>query len=191
MILITGFKPFSIFKKNPSGEVAALLDGMYFKGQETRGIELDVTHKAVNGEYLKILEDKYSLIINTGLAAGRNYISVEVIAVNWQSAEKDESNFSPEEGKIVNNGPDGIFSRIPVKDVLHSIRSEKIPSRLSFSAGVYLCNKIFYYSLYYSDALAGFLHFPATAEISLSGEYPSMEIEKMIRAVELTIERSI
>lgn len=191
MILITGFKPFSNFKKNPSAEVASLLDGIYFKGEEVRGMQLEVTHNAINNEYVRALQEKYSLIINTGLAAGRSYISVEVIAVNWQSAEKDEANFSPEEGKIINDGPDGIFSRIPVKDVLHSLRSERIPSRLSFTAGTYLCNKIFYYSLYYSGATAGFLHFPATDDISISGEYPSMEIEKMIRAVELTIEKSI
>lgn len=190
MILLTGFKPFSTFKKNPSGEIAKLLDGAYFKGEEVRGLELDVTHEAIKN-YLDELKNEYSIIINTGLAAGRSYISVEVIAVNWQSSEKDENNFAPPEGKIIDNGPDGIFSSIPVRDVLHTLRSAKIPSKLSFTAGTFLCNKIFYYSLYNSKAKVGFIHLPATDDISVTGEYPTMEIEKMIKSIELTIQKTL
>ncbi len=191
MILLTGFKPFSTFKKNPSGEIAKLLDGSYFKGEEVRGIEIEVTHEAIRNYIEEIGRNEYSLIINTGLAAGRSYISVEVIAVNWQSSEKDENDFAPADGKIVENGPDGIFSSIPFLEVLHSLRSAKIPSKLSFTAGTFLCNKIFYSSLYYSKAKVGFIHLPATDDISVAGEYPILEIEKMIKSVELTIQKTI
>ncbi len=190
MILLTGFKPFSSFKKNPSGEIAKLLDGAYFKGEEVRGIELGVTHRELD-DYVKMLNENYSLILNTGLAAGRSYISVEVIAVNWQGSEMDEEKFSAKEGKIIENGPDGIFARIPFKEIVHTLRSDRIPSKLSFTAGTFLCNKIFYLSLLNSSSKAGFLHFPATDEISINGEYPSMNIEKMIKSVELTIEKTI
>lgn len=191
IILVTGFKPYSVFKRNPSGEIAELLDGSYFKGMEVVGLSLDVKHSLIEQEFKKELERGYDVIISTGLAPGRSVIGIEKVAVNWQGDSKDEDGKATMPGKIIEGAPDGIFSRLPVEDILHSLRSSKIPSEISFTAGTFLCNKIFFYSLYYTSAMAGFIHFPVDSESSVDGKYPTMVIDFMIRSVEMAIQKTI
>lgn len=191
IILVTGFRPYSRFKKNPSGEIAELLDGSYFKGREVTGMALEVKHSAIETDYLRELKKGYEIIINTGLSPGRNAIGLEKIAVNWQGEMKDEDGVSRKPGKIVSKAPDGIFSRLPIENILHSLRSAKIPSEVSYSAGTFVCNKIFFYSLYNSSAKAGFIHFPLESESSIDGKYPTMVIDNMIKSVEIAIQQTI
>ncbi|MCL4450792.1 MAG: pyroglutamyl-peptidase I [Candidatus Thermoplasmatota archaeon] len=191
IILITGFKPYSVFKRNPSGEIAELLNGSYFKGMEVVGLSLDVKHSVIEEGFKKELEKGYDIIISTGLSPGRNVIGIEKIAVNWQGDCRDEEGSTPKPGKIIEEAPDGIFSRLPVEDIVHSLRSSKIPSEISFTAGTFLCNKIFFYSLYYSSAKAGFIHFPVDSESSVDGRYPTMAIDFMIKSVEIAIQKTI
>ena len=129
--------------------------------------------------------------MNTGLAPGATSIKIEKIAINWQTDVKDEEGISPSPGRIVEDGPDAIFSRIDVEGAVHSLRSAGIPSDISYFAGTYLCNKIFFYSLYFTKSRAGFLHFPMTPEESVDGKNPTMDIERMIKAVELVIQKNI
>ncbi|MGC8562041.1 MAG: hypothetical protein ACP5UZ_05610 [Thermoplasmata archaeon] len=191
IILVTGFKPYSIFKRNPSGEIAELLNGSYFKGIEVVGLALEVKHSEIEKRFRQELERGYDIIINTGLSPGRSVIGIEKIAVNWQGDSKDEEGKLSKPGRIIEEAPDGMFSRLPVEDILHSLRSSKIPSEISFSAGTFLCNKIFFYSLYYSSARAGFIHFPVDSESSLDGKYPTMIIDFMIKSVEMAIQKTI
>ena len=104
---------------------------------------------------------------------------------------KDEDGLSARVGRIVKDAPDGLFSRLQTDEILHSLRSAKIPSELSFSAGTFVCNKIFYYSLYYTKAKAGFIHFPLDSESSLDGRYPTMSIDNMIKSIEMVIQKTI
>ncbi|MGC8644711.1 MAG: pyroglutamyl-peptidase I [Thermoplasmata archaeon] len=191
IILITGFGPFSTYKRNPSGEIAELLDGTYFKGEEVRGLKLEVKHSEIRAKYLKEIERDYSLIINTGLAPGARSVNVEKVALNWQSDTRDEEGISPSPGRIVEEGPDAIFSRINVEETVHSLRSAGIPSEISYFAGTFLCNKIFFHTLYFTKSAAGFIHFPLTPEASVDGKFPTMEIEHMIKAVETAILKNL
>ena len=189
IILVTGFKPYSGFKRNPSGEIAELLDGSYFRGREVKGISLEVKHSVIEVDYLKELKKGYEAIINTGLAPGSNAVRLEKIAINWQGNTKDEDGESKEPGNILDKAPDGLFSRLPVEKIVHSLRSAKIPSEVSYSAGTFICNKIFFYSLHYTKARAGFIHFPLESESSIDGKYPTMSIDSMIKSVEIAIQQ--
>ncbi len=191
VILLTGFRPYSIFKRNPSGEIAELLNGSYFKGNEVVGISLDMKHSIIRREYAEELKKKHDIIINLGIVPGLNAVSLEKIALNWQDGSKDEEGISATVGRIVKKGPDGLFSRIPVEGILHTLRSSKIPSQISFSTGATLCNKILYYSLFYSEAKAGLINFPLERGSSLDGKYPTMEIDLMIKSVEISIQKIV
>ncbi|MEM0073314.1 MAG: hypothetical protein QW078_03110 [Thermoplasmatales archaeon] len=191
IILITGFAPYSNFKRNPSGEIAELLDGTYIKGEELKGIKLEVKNSEIEGKYLDQLKEKYSLIVNTGLAPSNRSISLEKIAINWQTDIKDEEGISPSTGKIDEKAPDAIFARMDVEKIIHSLRSAGIPSEISYFAGTFLCNKIFFMTLYKTDYPAGFIHLPLTPDASLDGKYPTMDMELMIKAVEIVIQKVI
>ncbi len=191
IILVTGYKPYSKFKRNASGEIAELLHGSYFKGREVTGISFEVKHSVIEKQYAQELKKGYEIIINTGISPGRSVIGIEKVAVNWQGDAKDEDGMSPRVGKIVKDAPDALFSRLPTEELLHSLRSAKIPSEVSFSAGTSWCNKIFFFSLYYSTAKAGLIHFPLDSESSLDGKYPSMIIDSIIKSIEIAIQKTI
>ncbi len=154
-------------------------------------MNLEVKHSDLDKEYLEEIKKDYDAIINTGISPGRNAISVEKIALNWQDDMKDEDGLSARVGRIVKDAPDGLFSRLQTEEILHSLRSAKIPSELSFLAGTFVCNKIFYYSLYYTKAKAGFIHFPLDSESSFDGRYPTMSIDNMIKSIEMVIQKTI
>ncbi len=191
IILVTGYKPYSSFKRNSSGEIAELLDGSYFKGREVVGIAYDFKNSVIEKKYPQELKKGYEIIINTGITPGRNVIGIEKVAINWQDPTKDEVGTSAREGRIVDKAPDGIFSRLPVAQILHSFRSSKLPSQMSYCAGTSMNNKIFFYSLYFSKAKAGLIQFPIDSESSLDGKYPTMLIDNMIKSVEIAIEKTI
>lgn len=167
------------------------MDGFHFKGNEVVGLSLEVTHSSIGGHYLDEIRKGYDIIMNLGISPGINSVLLERIAVNWQDDRKDEEGISSGSGRIVKDGPDGLFTRLPVEAITHSLRSVKIPCDISFSAGTFLGNKIFYYSLYYTKSRAGLIHFPLETESSLEGEYPTMNIEHMIKSVELAIQKTI
>jgi pyroglutamyl-peptidase len=191
IILVTGFRPYSVFKRNPSGEIAELLDGSYFSGNEVVGLSLEVKHSYLRKQYLQQIKKGYDVIINTCLSPGRNAITIEKMAINWQDDIRDEEGIAPRVGKIVEDGPDCLPSRIPAEGILEALRSNKIPSEISFTAGAFVCNKILYYSLYFTKSRAGLIHFPLETESSLDGRYPTMNIDHMIRSVEIAIQKTI
>jgi pyroglutamyl-peptidase len=191
VILITGFKPFSIFKRNPSGEIAELIDGSYFRGKEVIGRSFEMSRKAVIEEYIPELEKKYDPILNLSVSPGLNAVSLEKIAINWSEIHTDEELVPPSSGFIVNDAPDGIFSRIPLMDILESLRSSRIPSRISYSAGAGIGNMISFYSLFLTRSKAGLIQFPVDISDALDGKYPSMGIDLMIKSVEIAIQKTI
>jgi len=191
IILVTGFRPYSVFKRNPSGEIAELLDGSYFRGNEVVGISLEFKHSYLRKQYMQQIKKGYDIIINTCLSPGRNAIAIERMALNWQNDTIDEEGIAPKEGKIVEDGPDCLPSRIPVGEIVQTLRSSKIPSEISPTGGTFICNKVLYYSLYFTKSKAGLIHFPLDTEGSLNGRYPTMNIDLMIRSVEIAIQKTI
>ena len=59
--------------------------------------------------------------MNTGLAPSNRSISLEKIAINWQTDIKDEEGISPSTGKIDEKAPDAIFARMDVEKIIHSL----------------------------------------------------------------------
>ncbi len=191
IILVTGYKPYSKFKRNSSGEIAELLDGSYFKGREVVGIAYDFKHSEIEKRYLQELKKGYEIIINTGMSPGSSSIGIGKVAINWQDPMKDEDGTSATQGRIVDKAPDGMFSRLPVAQILQAFRSSKLPSHVSYGASTSLNNKTFFYSLYFSKAKAGLIQFPIDSESSLDGKYPTMLIDNMIKSVEIAIQKTI
>lgn len=188
---MTGFKPYSVFKRNPSGEIAQLLDGSYFKGNEVVGLSLDVSHSYLRTQYPEVLKNGYDVIINTSLSPGNSSIDIVRVAVNWQDEISDVDGVSPKSGKIVSRGPEGIISRLPIDDIIHALRSARIPSKISLDSGSFISNKIFYYSLYLTKVRTGLIQLPMDSESSLDGKFPTMNIDNMIRSVEVSIQKTI
>lgn len=188
--LVTGFEPFANYDINPSEIVAMQLNGSYIGNVFVLGIVLPVDYERAE-EILHNLIRKYepSIILCTGLEYNARKINVERIAINLKSIYVDGKWKGIE---VINRSALFIlFSNIPVDRIVNEIKSEGIKARQSLFAGTYLCNYVFFIMLNHvlhsnEDIKVGFIHFPPLKQQAKYG----MDIEKMVRAVEIAIECS-
>jgi pyroglutamyl-peptidase len=123
-------------------------------------------------------------VICLGQAGGRECITPELVAINLRNADiPDNKGNLPKDTPIVEGGREAYFSTLPVRKMTEAICSEGIASKLSYSAGAYVCNDL-YYSLLHSFHQSGvgicFIHVPYSKE---QGREPWVELCDMVRAI--------
>ncbi|AJD90106.1 pyrrolidone-carboxylate peptidase [Jeotgalibacillus malaysiensis] len=194
-LLLTGFEPFLHFKKNPTMEIIKELDGQVIGEWKIAGRIMEVDfHKSgdqVIGYYEKVKPDA---VISLGLAGGRTHITPERIAINCNDGEKDNSGFAPAGEKIADEGPDGIFSTLPINAMVQHLHEKDYPASISNSAGTYLCNHVMYRMLHHlqqegRNIPSGFIHIPASHDMAVeSRRLPSWSQSDLTAAIRLCIE---
>ena len=114
-------------------------------------------------------EGKPQMILCTGLASGREQMTPEMIGINLRSAKSpDNSGTVLRDVKINEDGPDGIFSDLPVRAMEKALKEAGIPAAISLSAGSYVCNDVLYSLLDHfskSPTRCGFVHMPPQEKI--------------------------
>ncbi|WP_026525115.1 pyroglutamyl-peptidase I [Butyrivibrio sp. MB2005] len=192
-VIISAFEPFDNAKINPSYEAAKLLPRRIGEA-EIEVIRLPV----VFGEAAAILEKRIDeeipdAIIMLGVAGIRTKITPEVIAVNIDDARiPDNQGNSPKFEKIDSEGEDGIFSTLPVTKMVENMTKEGILSELSYSAGAYVCNDLFYRIMNYLKTKdlripAGFIHVPNPADSDETTK-SEMSTSEMSRGIQICVE---
>ncbi|WP_027963618.1 pyroglutamyl-peptidase I [Halalkalibacillus halophilus] len=174
-LLLTSFEPFLDFKVNPTMEISKALDGQVFGEYKVVSRTLSVDFSSSGKELLQAIDqEKPDAIISLGLAGGRNRITPERIAVNCNDGgAADNTGYIPGGEKIEENGPDGIFSSLPIRDMVTKLKEAGFPAAISDSAGTYLCNNVMYQGLTYAKSQSpeipsGFIHIPASHEIAVT-----------------------
>lgn len=167
-ILITGFEPFAQDKINPSGEwISWMKKQNEWSDQFTKGIVLPV----VFNDGFEVFKRNYDdfcpdIVILTGLAKNRTMLSVERIGINWVDARiPDNAGVILSSQKIDQDGPDGLFSTIPVHLIMEIVKKNNVDIKLSTSAGEYVCNELLYRALCYTKIKSvqlTFIHLPGT-----------------------------
>ncbi|NGP44747.1 peptidase C15 [Bacillaceae bacterium SIJ1] len=159
-ILLTGFEPFGSFESNPTQYIAKALDKTQFGDAVVESIVLPVEFDKGPAVALKAVHDcKPDIVIATGMAAGRDRITPERVAINWGEG-KTALGFR-ESGKLEQDGPDGLFSRLPLEELVSQLEREGIWAKISNTAGTYVCNAVMYTLLHHTSIPAGFIHVPA------------------------------
>ncbi len=195
-LLVTGFEPFGGEIINPSYEaVKGLSDeiGIW----QIKKVELPVDfQKSV--EFLEKAVSTYqpNAILSVGQAGGRNAITIERIAINIKDSKMpDCAGYLPQDEKIIENGPDGIFSNLPMKKMMRAVTKHHIPCAISNTAGTYVCNTVLYQALYlsksrYPNMKAGFVHVPYSYEqiTKKQTNASGMALEDMVKALTYMIE---
>ncbi len=198
-VLLFGFEPFLGFNENPSEKIARALDGKTVKGRKVVGRILPVDYERLEGNVIAELDrHRPSVVIGTGLAAGRSLLSVEKIAVNYKRSDEPDNNGRTETGCVIDaNAPDGIFSNLQAEETVAALNSRRIPSTISLSAGAYLCN----YAMFIIAREAGrrkfkggFIHLPCDEEVASKQAYrrfPFMTLASMTKGVRTAIEMAV
>ena len=85
------------------------------------------------------------VILCIGQAGGRNAITPELVGINLKNATiPDNEGNQPGDEPIAEGGDCAYFSTLPVRKIADAISAAGIPSRLSYSAGAYVCNELLY-----------------------------------------------
>lgn len=197
-ILVTGFEPFDNESMNPAYEAVSGLPHM-IDGAEIIKKQLPVVFNKA-GEMVQQFMRKLhpDMVLLVGMWGGRTAMSVERIAINMQSCQigfNDNDGNCPQDKKVVEDGPDGIFSNLPVRAMVDRMTENGVPAFLSNTAGVFVCNDIMYHALYLQrtecqNMKVGFVHVP----YAVKQNHPfsaSMPLAEITRGGKLCIEAMV
>lgn len=198
-ILVTGFTPFGGQSINPAFEAVSGLPSS-IAGATIEIVQLDT----IFGTGALQLEDamhRYEpdIVLCIGQAGGRAAISVEFVAINYRDASiPDNEGNTPLAESIHENGDTAYFSNLPVKAMVQHMKNNYIPAYISYSAGTYICNDVFYHLMYlihseFPKVRGGFIHVPfeLSQAVNMSNATPSMPIQTITKGLELAIEAAI
>ncbi|WP_069167093.1 pyroglutamyl-peptidase I [Nocardia altamirensis] len=175
-VLVTGFEPFDGATDNPSWAAAALLEQRQ-PVADTRivAVELPCVFDTSLAELrAAIAEHEPELVICLGLAGGRTDITPEQVAINLDDARiPDNAGGRPIDRPVVPGGPAAYFAGLPLKASIAAMTAIGVPASISYSAGTFVCNHVFY----------GLRHFIATESPGLRGGFvhlpPNLPIPRL------------
>ena len=186
-LLITGFAPFGGGDINPSWQAVQALPRQV-GDFELYKMELPTVFGAAAALVLaKAEEIGADMVLSVGMAAGRDAVTPERIAVNIRDARiPDNAGNQPRGEFVAPDGPAAYFATVPVEKMAQAIRDRQIRATVSNSAGAYVCNDVMYSVLHHfagTSVKAGFIHVP---QLPQQGT-PSMELEQITQALEAAI----
>lgn len=199
-VLISGFEPFGKMKINPTEELLLEAEKFEIENVEISTILLPVNYDECAEKLIKKMDDiQPDVVISCGLAAGRTAITPERIGINIKDTGSgdpypDNKGNIPTDEVIDEEGPDGLFSTLPIRLIEKNLKAQHIPAAISNSAGTFICNNTLYAVLNHIQkknlhTKAGFIHFPASTKMSaLNPSLPSLPQETMAKALKVIVE---
>ena len=191
-VLLTGFEPFGGESINPSWEAVKAVQAP--AGMQLEKMLLPVSfRKAPALVEEKIQSFRPDVILSLGQAGGREGISLERIAVNLADARiADNDGFQPRDEALQADGSAAYLSTLPLRRMEAALQEAGLPVGLSNTAGLYVCNAVFYTAARLAESLnptprAGFVHVPYLPEQASGKEAPSLSLEEDIRALEIIL----
>jgi pyroglutamyl-peptidase len=183
-IYLTGFGPFLNFTENPSELIVDALNQTTVEDYRIQGRVLPVNFT----EAPRIIREDIErfdpdLIVCLGLDANSKGLTLELIGMNLQYNPVIEKPLTSLK-RIQKDGPFIIPTRLDVWQMYQRLKEDDIPVSLSMSAGLYVCNTVFYETLYYLqeeslDTPMGFIHVPPIQHDNTSG----MKFDAMVDGI--------
>jgi pyroglutamyl-peptidase len=178
-LLVTGFGPFPLVPRNPSGALARAVarhPRLGLAGIEARALVLETAYGAIDGALRPALAAwRPDAVLMIGVAARRRVVCVEVQALNRASR------LFPDAGGRVGAGlalapdlPLRLRTRAPAGRILRALLRAGLPARASRDAGRYLCNASYFALLAERVAPAAFVHVPMPRGARPGDRRPSM-----------------
>ena len=188
-LLITGFEPFGGEEINPSWEAVSRLPDTVGEYTLTKRLIPVVFGRAAETVIEAAEKLHPDVILCIGQAGGRDAITPELVGINLRHASiPDHLGYQPQDEPIIAGGACAYFSTLPVRDMAAAVLDTGVPSRVSYSAGTYVCNDVLYTLLAHFQGgtmRVGFIHVPYTTE---QGKMPAMELDDMVKGLMAAIE---
>lgn len=193
-LLLTGFEPFGNYKENSSWAVAEKVAACGFEGVYV--VQLPVTFAGVTAALRRAVEEhRPDAIVMLGQSAVIDYIKLERIAINMMdSASADNDGYLPNEEPICPGGEAALFTNTKIKELCQEVVGQGIAAKVSNSAGLYVCNRLYYEALSLCKDMPGmkalFVHLPMyEGQPSANDGKNTMQLDDMTEAVKFIIHR--
>lgn len=187
-ILVTAFDPFGGMDTNSSMMVLEMLKDRVDDVEIKKLIIPTVYTESAHVAWEEAVRENVDAVLSLGMAGGRGCITVEVIGINYAHAKIGDNQGVKRCGeKLFEDGEAALFSTLPVKDMVESVKRCGFEADLSVSAGGFVCNSLLYTLLKNAknekkSIRVGFVHLPY--EVSQGKESFSMKAEDMALCVE-------
>lgn len=197
-VLMTGFDPFNGEVVNPSFEAIRAMPETVL-GYEVIKLEVPtVFDRAIQVLAAAMDAHRPDIVICVGQAGGRFAITPEYVAINLDEARiPDNEGNKPDASPIVAGGENAYFTTLPVRAIVTSLREAGIPATLSYTAGTFVCNHLFYGLMHliekdYPSVRGGFIHVPfLPGQVVTDSNKPFMTLEMMTSALTLAVQTTI
>lgn len=173
-ILVTAFEPYGGNDTNISQkvldaiptDVAKLLLPVSFRRAP------EVLNEAIN-------QFQPGVIIAMGQAAEGDKIRLERLAINMMdSAKGDNDGYIPDEEIICPEAPLALKTTLPVKPLCADCINAGLPTIVSSSAGLYVCNRIYFEALRHTTNSL-FVHIPKNMDLEIAKQVINSLIRKL------------
>lgn len=194
-ILITGFEPFGGESINPAWEAVKSLPEKT-DGNTIYKLEVPTSFKRAAVVVKNGISTYHpDAVLCIGQAGKRASIAVEKVAINYCDASiPDNDGFCPKDQTIFSDGPAAYFATLPVQLIVAELYKQGIPATVSYSAGTYVCNFLFYSLMHmiaseFPSVRGGFIHVPYIPEqvVDKPDTTPSMSLSLIIKALECAV----
>jgi pyroglutamyl-peptidase len=201
--LLTGFEPFAGDARNPTAEAVHRVAEQWDGPERLVTAVLPTAFDAAPTRLAELVaEHSPDVIIASGLAAGRAWVTPERVAVNLVDARvPDNDGARPVDVPSCPGAPAAYFSGLPVKAIVAALESAGIPARPSLSAGAFVCNHVFFrlmHLLAQGDAVArnedvaagirgGFIHVPWADGLGAPAGEPTLPFDDIVQGLRLAL----
>lgn len=184
-VLITSFDAFGQDSLNASFELMKRLPSQVGEMAITKLQIPTVRFKSFESIKKRCINEKFDYIIALGQAGNTEMIRLEKVAINLDDFRiMDNEGNQPIDEKIIKEGENAYFSDLPYKLMLQKLSAQNIPSEISYSAGTFVCNHVFYNLLHHFKNNVGFVHVPRIKRENVIG----LDLDTMVKAIEVIIE---
>ena len=164
-ILVTAFEPFGVSDTNITQKIISLLPA------QVGNKEILTTCLPVSFQRAPIILQELiaqyqpDLILLLGQCLDGENIRLERFAMNMMDSQKaDNDGYCLSEEQIYPDAPLAYRTPIDIKTITHRLQEEKHPIVVSNSAGLYVCNRVYYEALHLQQN-ALFVHIPKNFDI--------------------------
>ena len=208
--LITGFEGYGGRGRNPSGEMALVLNGRTIADVRVVGRQLPVSFSQLAAGLEGLFDEvEPDIVISVGLWPGEHMIRLERIGINVADFEiPDNENTLRSDEPLSDNGSAAMLATLPNREIRDALLCAGIPARISATAGTFLCNAALYTALSRAarqrrPPLTGFVHVPylpeqvaellqsigiaRQLELHQRADTASMDLAMMVRALEIAV----
>lgn len=190
-ILVTAFEPYDQWSENSSWEALSEMLKVYGlpEGLTTRRYPVDL--ERLKERLYKDLELGFDAVLHLGQSPGSSSIHLETIAVNIAGVTYNGGQLY---GPLVDGAPTAYQSSLPLNQLRDQLHDERIPASITYHAGTYLCNAVFYLTQHWHAARhrkcqVGFTHFPLITDqvVDNRRDMPSLTKLELAKAIAIMV----